>query len=158
VKSLHIATCCGLCDWPSLGGSRAHIKAKITTVKRLLLINSGVILRQLTVDTGWVQNTALVPPHRDVTWLMTVERGANGPWVLGCLYPASGKTQVFQLFLSLHHTNNRLENISVFLCPSTQLPQKKNILTQKKVFLGGWGHLPPPQFTFMPCHIYCEQL
>lgn len=129
MKSLHIATCCGLCDWPSLGGSRAHIKAKITTVKRLLLINSGVILRQLTVDTGWVQNTALVPPHRDVTWLMTVERGANGPWVLGCLYPASGKTQVFQLFLSLHHTNNRLKSISIFYWPLVNS-------VVKKIFLG----------------------
>jgi len=81
---------------------------------KIVITKSGVILRQLTVDTGWAQNSALVPP-------------GGGLWILRCcLYPASGKTQVFHLFVSLHHTNNSLENISVFLCHSTQLPKKKN--------------------------------
>jgi hypothetical protein len=49
VKSVDITACCGLFDWPSAGGSREHIEAKITAGRGFSLptLNTVMILKLL---------------------------------------------------------------------------------------------------------------
>jgi hypothetical protein len=62
------------------------------------------------------------------------EREQNRSWALGTLIYEGvdlrkrGKTDLFDLFLSLHHPNNRFENTPIFYLPPFNSVAKKTIL------------------------------
>ena len=82
-----------------------------------------------------------------VTWLMTWEGGGkieNGYWELRCLFSEPCKTRVFSFFLSLHHQNNSLQNVTIFYLPLfNSVAQKTPFLGRKKNIGSGGGRLPP---------------
>jgi hypothetical protein len=61
----------------------------------------------------------------------------------------SRETQVFHFLLSLHHTNNRLENISTFLFGPLQLSSKKNLFLGRKNIGGIFAPLVPPSYAYV---------
>jgi len=90
------------------------------------------------------------------TWLITLwgERRQNWPWVLGRLYSASCKIQVFHsnFFLSIHPppppSNNRLDNIFIFYSTLFNSVAKKK--SGRKNNGGGINPHPcTPKFTSM---------
>jgi len=59
----------------------------------------------------------------------------------------------FDIILSLHHQNNRLENIYIFICPSSNQqqppPQKKRKLILDRKIVEGYLSSPlhPPRYA-----------
>ena len=50
----------------------------------------------------------------------------------------------FLLSLSLHHSNNRLENVYIFMCPSSTQWPKEAIISWKEILQGYLPLLPLP--------------
>lgn len=76
-----------------------------------------------------------------ITWLIMLGV-QNQP----CLYSAPCKTQVYRFFfLSLHHSNNRLENISIFLLAPFQLSSQKKLFLRRKNIRGVSAPLCTPK-------------
>jgi len=72
-----------------------------------------------------------------VPWLIALGRGYRP-----CLYSASYKMQVFHFLLSLHHPNNHLENINIFVFPLNTIAIK-TVLSWKKFWSGICPSLHP---------------
>ena len=58
---------------------------------------------------------------------------------------------IFNFFLSLHHPNNHLENVSIFYLPLFYSVAKKTVLGRKKIE----GATPPPHepYKVTPTHV-----
>jgi hypothetical protein len=94
-----------------------------------------------------------------VTWLITLEGWGDklDHWVLGTLMYEEVKlkrqgrwisVQVFHLFLSLHHPNNRSETFYFLFAPPQLSSQKKNLFLGIKNIGRAFPPLHPPSYTY----------